>query len=93
MIEQVLAGLGLAVCVGLLVRHGLSVQRRERLDDRARRAAQTVKQAALRLWHWRSIRQNARRAAEEAIQRAQGSVTRDGNVYRPKSFREPRKPH
>ena len=47
----------------------------------------------LRLVHWRSHRRSAEKAAEEAIRRARDGVERKGNVYTPKSFNKPRKPH
>lgn len=75
MVEKLLAGLGFAVCVVLLLGMVIGPARRQRLRagvDRVR--------------HWRRHRDLARREAERAIERARHAVERDGNVYRPKSF-------
>ncbi len=93
MIELVLAGLGLLVCAALLVRMLLPERQRWAVDYRARRIWLTLRVGGHRLWHWRDHRRTASREAEAAIRRARGTATRDGNVIRPKSFDEPRKPH
>lgn len=89
MVEKVLAGIVLALCVGLFVRLLVGERRRYRLDAWLQRSAATLAQRARLLWHWRRTRREAQRAADEAIRRARGEVERDGNVYRPKSFRKP----
>ena len=83
--EKILAGLLLAVCLVMAWRLLLGDRRRRRLDDWFR----SLPVRARRLRHWRASRDEARRVAEEAIRRARGEVERDGNVYRPKSFRKP----
>ena len=93
MTETLLAGLAVAVCAVLLVRLCLGVRLRVRFDAAMRRAWVACRLAALRIWHWRASRRRAARAADEAIERARRGVERDGNVYKPKSFRGPRKPH
>lgn len=99
MFEKSLAVLVATVCLVLLVRLFMPERHRRRLDATARRGWQAGRAWALRVWRWRSSRRAAARMAEEAIHRARGGVERDGNVYRPKSFREPRdsreprKPH
>ena len=93
MIEKLLAGLTLVVCVVLLVRLCLGQRRQQRFDAAVRRAAHACRRAALSVWHWRSSRKVAARVAEEAIKRARRGGEWDGNVYKPKSFRRPRKPH
>lgn len=93
MSETLLAGLAVAVCAVLLVRLCLGVRLRVRFDAAMRRAWVACRLAALRIWHWRASRRSAARAADEAIERARRGVERDGNVYKPKSFRGPRKPH
>ena len=93
MTEKFLAGLTLVICVVLLVRLCLGYPRQQRFDAAVRRAAQACRRTALSVWHWRSSRKEAARAAEEAIERARRSGEWDGNVYKPKSFRRPRKPH
>jgi hypothetical protein len=97
MIEQVLAGAVLAVCAVLLLRLVLGEPRRRRFDTAVRRAWLSLKRGALQLWHWREHKRQAEQAAADAIERARRAGewegTREGNVYRPKSFREPRKPN
>jgi len=93
MIEKLFAGFVAAACLVLLLRLAVGARRRQRLDAVARRAWGTGRRRVLWVWHWRARRSAARRAAEEAIARARRDVQREGNVYRPKSFRDPRKPH
>ena len=93
MTETLLAGLAVAVCAVLLVRLCLGVRLRVRFDAAMRRAWVACRLAALRIWHLRASLRRAARAADEAIERARRGVERDGNVYKPKSFRGPRKPH
>ena len=87
-IERLLAGLTLALCIFLLVRLAVGARRRERLDAAVRRAALATRFHAVRLWHWPARRHEAKRSAEEAIRRAKGG-TWEGNVYKPRSFRKP----
>ena len=91
--EKILAGLVLALCLVLLVRLSLGPARRWRFDRALRRAAEGLRSRATRLLRWRSSSRAAARAADEAIRRARGGVRREGNVYRPREFRRPRKPH
>lgn len=93
LLEALLAAVALAVSVVLLLRLALGERRRQRFDAAARRTWQRCRATALRTYRWRATRRQAAQAAEEAIHRARHGVQRDGNVYRPKSFREPRKPH
>jgi hypothetical protein len=93
MIEKLLAGGVLLVCVALLLRQTLRKQHRQRVDAAAFRAVSASRRLAHRLWFWRAHRQRAAREAENAIRRAQRSVEHDGNVIRPDSFKVPRKPH
>jgi hypothetical protein len=99
MLEKSLAVLVASVCLVLLVRLAMPERLRWRMDAAARRTWQAFRAWVLRVWRWRSQRKRAARIAEEAIRRARESVEREGNVYRPKSFRErrdsdePRKPH
>ena len=97
MIEKLLAAVVLAVCVGLLVRLMLGRSRQQRLDAAARRAGARGRHGVHAMWHWRSSRKRAERMADEAIKRAasrdRGDGHWDGNVFKPKSFRRPRKPH
>lgn len=101
--ETVLAAAGVLVCVALLIHMALPLARRRQVDAAARNATYAVRRWAERSWHSlrqlgrgrpsRSARKDAAEVADEAIRRARGGVTRDGNVYKPKSFKGPRKPH
>jgi len=98
--ETILATVGVLVCVALLVHMALPAARRQRVDAALRRAGWACRRLAQRAWHGllqlrygRAARKDAAQVAEEAIRRARGDVTREGNVYKPKSFRGPRKPH
>ena len=93
MSEKLLAGFAVALCAVLLLRLCVGERLRQRFDAAMRRCWYAGRRSSLRVWRWRASRREAARLAEEAIQRAQRGVERDGNVYRPKSFREPRKPH
>ena len=92
-IELILAGIALVVCVALLLRMALPEQLRQRVDELWRLAVLGGRLLAQRSWFWIRHRKRAAREAEEAIQRAQRKVERDGNVIRPDGFKGPRKPH
>ena len=90
MVEKIFAGLTLAVCALLLMRLLVGAQRRSRIDTAARRALHEAQRVALSAYNWRDRNRRAARAAEDAIRRARaGATERDGNVYKPKSFRKP----
>lgn len=93
MIERILAGLGLALCVLLLLRMALPEGPRRRLDAAWRGVLQGGRHLGRRVWHGRRHRQRAAREAEDAIRRAQRGARRDGNVVRPESFKGPDEPH
>lgn len=102
MIETILASVTLAVCLVLLGRMMLKPRQQQRLDAAVRRAVQACRRSMSSAYRWRSFRKEAARAAEEAIRRARGpgphaggswEGDREGNVYKPKSFKRPRKPH
>jgi len=89
-IDRVLAAIALAVCVVLLVRLAVGARWRARGDAALRRVLRAIRGMALSVRH----RREAARAAEEAIKRARDHGGEwDGNVYKPKSFRKPRKLH
>jgi len=92
MVEMIFVGIVLAVCAVLMLRLLLGERRRYRFDAALRRLWLAVRIKALRLWHWRAAHRQARRDAEEAIRRAREGEW-DGNVYKPKSFKRPRKLH
>ena len=94
LLEKVFAGLVVLACVALLVRQFLGERRRWRVDAAMGRTMRRLWRSVQRLYHWPAARHAARREAEAAIRRARGEpVARDGNVYRPKSFRKSRKLH
>ncbi len=93
MIEKVFAATALAACVVLMVRLLVSPQRRYRFDMAVRLGAYRARLWAMKLFRWRTSRKEAERLAEEAIRRARAEGTWDGNVYKPKTFKRPRKPH
>jgi len=86
-IEKVLAGAMLAVCVVMLLRLCLGFRARLRFDDAMRSIARLPMLAVHRV--------RANRGAAEAIRRAKATDGDwQGNVYTPKSFnKRPRKPH
>lgn len=91
--DKLPAALTLAVCIVLLVRMMLGPALRRRIDRVGASAWNGLRARALYLWHWRESRRRAEREAEQAIQRARRRLEREGNVYRPDAFQEPRKPH
>ncbi|HEY9025739.1 MAG TPA: hypothetical protein VIO33_04540 [Burkholderiaceae bacterium] len=106
MIEKLLAGVVLAVCAVLMLRLLIGARRRARFDAAWRRAWARSRWWLSSAWHWRSRRREAQRAADAVIRRARGDTGPgkdgsddrtdgewEGNVYKPKSFRKPRKLH
>lgn len=91
MAETIFAGIVLAACAVMLLRLLLG-HRRHAFDAFWRRHTLALRIRLLRLWHWRSAQRRARHDAEEAIRRAREGEW-DGNVYKPKSFKRPRKLH
>lgn len=89
MIEKTFAIAVLAICVVLMARLLLGVRLRMKFDAFARRTWQGIRRGAWSLSHWRSSRKSAAQAAEEAIRRARGEGSWEGNVYKPKSFKRP----
>lgn len=93
-VEKLLAAVVVVGCVVLLMRQFMGAPRRYRLDTAVRRSARFFRATGLALYRWPAARRAARLEAEAAIRRARGDDgTWDGNVYRPKSFRKPRKLH
>ena len=84
-IEKLLVGAVLALCVIMLLRLCLGSVRQRQFD----RLARQMLGLPSRLIH----RSRASRQAAEAIRRAKAEGDWNGNVYTPKSFKRPRKPH
>jgi hypothetical protein len=96
MTQKVISAVLVLVCALALLRLLIGERRRERLDATLRDLWWSVRSFGRGLKHRKSSREEAERVVEEAIRRARATdVERDGNVYRPGSFRdkEPRKPH
>lgn len=99
MFETVFAAVVLLVCSALLVRLLLPPARRQHVDRRLRGAWQSLSLQVQRAWQRRPRqwlqKRRTRREAEELIERARRSaagsakVRREGNVYRPDSFKPP----
>jgi len=107
MFQTVLAATGLAVCIALGVHMALPYRWRARVDAGVAALVSWVQLQMARLTGWRRRQRQTRVAALEAervIRRARESALHDardsraqgewdGNVYRPKSFEKPKKPH
>jgi hypothetical protein len=103
MLHTVLAALGLATCIALAVHMALPYRARSAVDAVVARLGAWLRAKLDSAVGWRRRQREARAAALEAqrvIRRARESAmnTRvegdwDGNVYRPKSFDKPKKPH
>ncbi|MFG6432448.1 hypothetical protein [Roseateles sp. LYH14W] len=97
------AALGLATCIALAIHMALPYRARARVDAAIARLGDWVRAQVDRATGWRRRQRQTRAAAleaERAIRRARESSSRDkpdgewdGNVYRPKSFEKPKKPH
>jgi hypothetical protein len=92
MIEKLFAAAVLAVCLVMLLRMALKPMQRQRLDAALQRLWAHCKSLVRRKPPKPLTQQDAARAAEEAIRRAREGQW-DGNVFRPRSFRRPKKPH
>ncbi len=100
MMEKVPAALLLAVCLVMLLRLVMGATRRRAFDAWLLGAWAWTVSRWRRALRWRSNRRDAALAARDAIRRASAASTtapadvrREGNVYHPQSFRDPRKPH
>ncbi|MBV8034358.1 hypothetical protein [Roseateles sp.] len=107
MFQPLLATTGLAVCVALGVHMALPYRARARVDAGVASLVAWVRRQVARVTGWRRQQRQTRAAAQEAervIRRARESALHDardgradgewtGNVYRPKSFDKPKKPH
>lgn len=93
MVEKFFAATVLAACAVFMVRLLVGERRRLRFDMAARQAWHGLKRRSVALYRWRSSRRDAEREAQEAIQRAREGGRWEGNVYKTRAFRRPRKPH
>jgi hypothetical protein len=107
MLQTALAAIGLAICIALGVHMALPYRARARVDAGLARLTGWLQLQMTRATGWRRRQRQTRAAALEAervIRRARESALHDardsgadgvwdGNVYRPKSFDKPKKPH
>jgi hypothetical protein len=108
MVHEVLAATGLAICVALAIHMALPYRAQARVDALLHRMATALRRQLDRLTGWRRRQRQTRNAALEAervIRRAREAALHDdrdrrraegewdGNVYRPKNFEKPKKPH
>jgi hypothetical protein len=92
-LEKIFAATIVVACLVLMLRVMLGTRRRARFDAALARWSRRLGSGTETLFNWPSARRRARREAEAAIRRAREGGEWDGNVYRPKSFRNRRKIH
>lgn len=106
MLHDLLAATGLAICIALAVHMALPHRLQARVDAQVHRLGGWLQAQLDRITGWRRRQRQTRAAALEAervIRRARETALREqgqrldgaweGNVYRPKSFEKPKKPH
>lgn len=104
--DKLLPAIVAAICLIALIRLFLSAALRRRFDQALQRlwgrCQAATRRLVQRLRHRPMSKKEAARLAQDAIERARRNQRRDagkahgkwdGNVYRPKSFKGPRKPH
>jgi hypothetical protein len=92
-LEKIFAATIVAGCLVLLLRLVLGSRRRARFDAGLARWSHRIGSSIDALFRWPTARRRARREAEAAIRRAREEGAWDGNVYRPKSFKNKRNIH
>jgi hypothetical protein len=92
-LEKVFSATIVFGCLVLLLRVVLGSRRRARFDRAVARWSQRTGARVDALFAWPTAGRRARREAADAIRRAREGGEWDGNVYRPKSFRDRRKIH
>ena len=91
--EKIFAATIVFGCLVLLLRVFLGARKRSRFDATIARWSRRSGSFFDALFTWPSARRRARRAAAAAILRAREGGQWDGNVYRPKSFKDKRNIH
>jgi hypothetical protein len=91
--EKIFAATIVAGCLLLLLRLLLGARRRGRFDAALARWSHRIGASLDALFAWPGARRKARREADAAIRRAREAGQWDGNVYRPKSFKDKRNLH
>jgi hypothetical protein len=92
-LEKIFAATIVAGCLVLLLRIVLGARRRGRFDAGLRHWSQRIGAGIDAVFAWPTARRRARRETAAAIRRAREGGDWDGNVYRPKSFKDKRKMH
>jgi hypothetical protein len=98
LLQQIVAGIVLVLCVLALARLLLGAPRRQKLDAGALRTWRRGSRWGRAAWQAPGRRRAAAKEAQAAIERAKrreraSDVDRDGNVVRPRAFKPPQKPH
>lgn len=98
--EKILPTVVATACLVALVRLCLGAKRRWQFDQAMRRVWGRIRAVPQRMKQRPMSKKEAQQLAQDAIERARRNKQRDavdgnwdGNVYRPKSFKGPRKPH
>ena len=99
--DKILPAIVATACLVALARLCLGAQRRRRFDQAMRRVWGNIKALPQRIKDRPMSKKEAAQLAQDAIERARRNKRNgaaddgswDGNVYRPKSFKGPRKPH
>jgi hypothetical protein len=92
-LEKIFSATIVAGCLVLLLRLTLGSRRRGRFDAALARCSGRIGASLDALFAWPGARRKARREAAAAIRRAREAGEWDGNVYRPKSFKDKRNIH
>lgn len=99
MLVKIFAAVGLAICLVLVLHMCLGRRQQLRMEAWWQDAWGWLIGHTLRPFNARERRRAAHQAAQDAISRArrrrpeEAEGQWDGNVYRPKRFDKPRKPH
>lgn len=98
MLSNIFATLGLLLCLALALHMVLRPRQQLWVNARLRRAMWRLQHGWQHLRGWRrrsDLKDSAAAEAAAAIERARAKADGewDGNVYRPKQFEKPRKPH
>lgn len=92
MVEKLIAAAILLACLVAMARLLMKDRQRARLDAALQRTWQRCRRAAQRLRRGPKPAPDAAQLTEELIRRAREGHW-EGNVYKPRSFRKPKKPH
>lgn len=97
LLHTLLASLGLLTCLALAVHMMLGARQRRALERWPLASWRWLQRYLLWRFNTRERRRLAREEALGAIQRAKRAANDaglwEGNVYRPKKFEQPKKPH